>query len=278
MRGWAIELVLIAMLLPYAVVTIDLFARCRRRRIPIAPALRSYRSRLWFWLWTVALFELFAVLGVWPQGAARPLDPSSHVAGDWRVLGLLALGALSALGWAVARQRLVPRRPLTAEDELAGHAAALLALGAVGLLVVATNPFALVFVLLSMHIWLWLPQVRTARPWTRAAVLVLGFAGPALLVGSIAVRLGLGFDAPWYVLELTAVHYVPLLPVVIAAIWLAAAHLFAALALGRYAPYPGANERPPRGPIRNSVRAVVLAFRARRKPPANEEPGLQSEA
>ena len=36
-RGWAIELALVAMLLPFVVVAVDLFARCRRRRIPVAP-------------------------------------------------------------------------------------------------------------------------------------------------------------------------------------------------------------------------------------------------
>src|SRR6266540_1657397 len=45
-RGWAVELVLISCLLPFLATAVDLFARCRRRRIPLAPALRSYRSRL----------------------------------------------------------------------------------------------------------------------------------------------------------------------------------------------------------------------------------------
>ena len=53
-RGWAIEIVLVAMLLPFLAAAVDLFARCRRRRIRIAPALRSYRSRLGFWAWVGA--------------------------------------------------------------------------------------------------------------------------------------------------------------------------------------------------------------------------------
>src|SRR5207253_1673464 len=32
-RGWAFELVLISMVLPFAIAVVDLFARCRRRRI-----------------------------------------------------------------------------------------------------------------------------------------------------------------------------------------------------------------------------------------------------
>ena len=38
-RGWAIELVLLVALVPFLVGAIDLFARCRRRRLPLAPAL-----------------------------------------------------------------------------------------------------------------------------------------------------------------------------------------------------------------------------------------------
>src|SRR6266550_2042868 len=41
-RGWAIELVLIACLLPFLATAVDLFARCRRRHIALAPALRAY--------------------------------------------------------------------------------------------------------------------------------------------------------------------------------------------------------------------------------------------
>ena len=47
-------------------------------------------------------------------------------------------------------------------------------------------------------------------------------------------------------------------------LWLAGVSQLTAIALGRYAPYPSASERPPLGPIRNTVRAVVLGARGRR--------------
>lgn len=265
-RGWAIELVLVASLLPFLSAAIDLFARCRRRRIALAPALRSYRSRLGFWLWLGAVFLVLRLVGAWPRGAGRPLAPDSVAAGHWPLAGLIVIAIAAATGWLVVRDRLLPRRPVSVEDELAGHAATLLVLGVLALLVVAINPFALVFVLPSLHAWLWLPQVREAHAAARTAVLLAGLAGPALLLGSLAFRYGLGLDAPWYLAALFAVGYVQLPPVVLALGWLAAAGQLAALASGRYAPYPEAAERPPRGPLRQIVRALVLAGRRRRAP------------
>jgi hypothetical protein len=272
-RGWAIKLVLIAALLPFLLAAIDLFARCRRRRIPLAPALRSYRSRLAFWLWTGGLFGVLALLGVWGDGAPRPVSPDTAFAGDRPVLALGMFASLALAGWFVVRERLLPRRQVTVEEELAGQVGALLALGVVALLTVATNPFALIFVLPSLHAWLWLPQVRHHRFWVRAAVLALGLLGPLLLIGSFAWRFELGADAPWYVMQLAALGYVPLPSILIALAWLAAAGQLAAVSAGRYAPYPSASERPPRGPIRELVRRLLLVFLARR-----EEQGLKRAA
>jgi hypothetical protein len=261
-RGWAIELVLIGALLPFLAVTVDLFARCRRRRIRIAPALRSYRSRLGFWLWCGGLFGLFAVFGAWGSGAARP---PSLTGVHWPAGALLGLAALAGVGWIVARDRLLPRRPVRAEEQIAGHTGALLALSVVALLVVATNPFALIFLLPSLHVWVWLPQVRRSPLPVRVIVLIAGFGGPALLLWSFAGRYGLGWDAPWYVVSLFALGYAPLPLFVIALGWAAAAGQLVALAGGRYAPYPSAAERPPRGPLRQTIRTIVLAQRRRRR-------------
>jgi Peptidase family M28 len=270
-RGWAVELVLIACLLPFLTTAIDLFARCRRRRIPLGPALRAYRSRLGFWTWTVGLFEFFALIGVWPGGAARPISPYSTVAHDWPARGLLGLGVLVLVGWFVSRERLLPRRSITAEEELAGHTVSLLGLAALALLVVATNPFALLFLLPTLHVWLWLPQLREAPLAARLGVLVVGLAGPALLIGSFATRLGLGWDGLWYLAELRAIRYVPFMVMPLLVIWLAATGQLAALAARRYAPYPAAEELPPRGPLRRVLRAAILGVRARRRRAAEGE-------
>jgi hypothetical protein len=74
-------------------------------------------------------------------------------------------------------------------------------------------------------------------------------------------------------LQLTALGYVPLPSILIGLAWLAAAGQLAAVSAGRYAPYPSARERPPRGPIRELVRRLLLVFLARR-----EEQGLKRAA
>ena len=274
-RGWAIEFALVAMLLPFVVVTVDLFARCRRRKIPVAPALRAYRSRVGFWLWVGAMFLFLGLIGVWPGGGPHPINPETNPAGNWPALGLILLLVLAAPGWLVSRSRLAPRKPATVEQELAGHTAAMLALGVVALLVVATNAFALLFLLPSLHIWLWLPQVRDRGPGARIALLVAGLIGPFILVGSLMFRFGLGLDAPWYLAELVAVDYVSIVALLLVLCWLAGAAQLTAIAAGRYAPYPSAAERPPRGPIRNSVRAIVLTVRARRGATAKDDEALE---
>jgi hypothetical protein len=248
------------MLLPFLAAAVDLFARCRRRRIGIAPALRSYRSRLGFWAWVGAVFLVLAALGFWGRGTGHP-PPLNNL--TWPGGALIVLVLLAAAGWLVARSRLLPQRPIAPVERLAGHSAALLALGVVGLLVAAANPFALVFVLPSLHAWLWLPQVQTRHPALRASVFLAGFAGPAFLVWSLATHYRLGWDAPWYLAKLFAVGYAPLPLLLIGLGWLAVAGQLAALAAGRYAPYPAAGDRPRRGPIRELIRTLVLAQRHR---------------
>jgi hypothetical protein len=264
-RGWAVQLLLFGLLVPFFVGVVDLYAHCRRRRIPLVPAARSLRSRLLFWLFVGVAFLAFRVLGAWPGGAARPLDPGVTAVGDWPVLALLAFTVVLGIGWLVGRQRLVPRRSVGSDERLAGETVALLALAVVSLLVLATNPFALIFVLPALHAWLWLPQVRSGQPAARAIVLLVGLAGPALLLWSLGDRYGLGFDAPWYLVELAAVGYLHVPAIAISLAWAACAAQLVTVAAGRYAPYPEREERPVRGPIRELVRSVVLTVRARRR-------------
>lgn len=263
LRGWAIEVLLIALLVPVLAATVDLFARLRRRHVGLGPALRALRSRVGVWLWIGAAFALFSFTGLFPNGDPRPIHPETAAAADWPLIALFGLVLLSGVGWVVARPRLVPVRPADDEEELGGHLAALLGLCVVALVVAAVNPYALIFVLPSLHAWLWLPQLRDRPPTVRLAVYAAGFLGPFLLVASFAFRYELGIDALWYLAALVSVGYISLPLVLVALAWAAVAAQTAALALGRYAPYPPPGERPARGPIRATIRRTVLASRGR---------------
>jgi hypothetical protein len=272
-RGWTIQFVLLGCLLPFLAATIDLFARCRRRHIALRPALRSLASRIGLWLWIGVLFLFFSFTGIFPNGEARPIAPSSVVAQDWPVVAIGVFAGLVALGWLVTRPRLVPTGPVSRTDELGGHLAAMLVLGVVALVVAAQNPFALVFVLPSLHAWLWLPHASERGRAAALGVYAIGFAGPLLLLGSFAFRYGFGLDAPWYLTALTSVGFVPVALVFSFLIWGAAGAQVGAVAARRYAPYPAEDERPRRGPIRESIRQAVLLTRRMRTPAgAQDEP------
>ena len=69
-------------------------------------------------------------------------------------------------------------------------------------MVVATNPFSLIYLLPSLYAWLWLPQTHAAHPIGASRLLALGFTGPLILTLSFATRFDLGLEAPWYLLAL----------------------------------------------------------------------------
>ncbi len=262
--GWTLQLVFVFALIPFFAATIDLFARCRRRHIALLPALRSYLSRLTVWIWLGLVFGLFVALGLLPSGADRPLGPGTAAAQDWAVGALGALLGVSAVAWLIVRPRLTPTRSIAREEELGGHLAAMLVLAVIALVVTAVNPYTLIFVLPSLHAWLWLPQMADRGRAVQATVYMLGFAGPLLLLASFAVRFGMGLDAIWYLIALTAVGYVPIPLVAAFLAWGAAAEQVGAVALHAYAPYPEASERTP-GPVREAGRQAILVVRRSRR-------------
>jgi hypothetical protein len=135
-------------------------------------------------------------------------------------------------------------------------AVALCALAIVSLVMIVTNPMGLLFVLPSAHAWLWLTQARNRGAFIRTGLYLIGLAGPILVLGSIALRFGLGLDAPWYLAELTALGYLSPLTLVLILAWTAVAAQVLAIATGRYAPYPAPADRPARGAVGNAIAAL----------------------
>ena len=269
--GWAIELVLIAALLPFLVVG---GRPLRALPAPADPA-RARRcaataAALGFWLWVGdPLRALRADRRLARRRRPCRFRPARAPGTDWPVLGARwRWPSSSALGWLVARERLVPRRPVSATRSSPGATAALLALG--GRLAARGRD----------------EPLRADLPAAVAARLALAAAGPAPgRSGRALAVLGAGFPGRCCCSARSrSARARPRRAVVprgadrdrlrgarrggVAVAWLAAAGQLAALSVGRYAPYPSARERPPRGPIRETVRRTVLTVRAARRKPA----------
>ena len=255
-QGWAIALLYVALLVPFLLCLADLVARLRRWHVPLVPAVRSYVRRLGFWLFAGIVFALFGMAGAWPSGDEAAINPASEAASHWPRLAIALFLLVVLAGWLVARARLVPERPVASEDEVAGIAVALCALAIVSLVLIVTNVMGLLFVLPSAHAWLWLAQGRKRRAFVRTSLYIIGLAGPILVLGSTALRFGLGLDAPWYLAELTALGYVSPLTLVLILAWTAVAAQVLAVATGRYAPYPPPADRPARGAVGTAIAAL----------------------
>jgi hypothetical protein len=263
-RGWAVALVLISLLVPFLVGVVDLVARTRRHDAPLAPAFRALRRRVGFWASLGVLTWFGSLVGFLPNGPALPLPPHGPTATDWPVTGLAALTCAALASWFASRRRLVPRRATTRGEELAGYTAALAGLGALAVLVAIVHPLALVLLMPSLYAWLWLPQV-SGRAWIRDVLFGTGLAGALLVLISLGDRFQLGARTPLYLVDLVSVGYVNWTSVAFVLVWAAIAGQLGALAVGRYGPYAAGVARPPRGPIREGVRRAVLAAQSRQR-------------
>jgi hypothetical protein len=259
--GWTLRLTLIVAVVPFALGVLDLLVRSRRRALPLKPALRALRTRLVVWLFAGLLVWLGAVAGIFPTGASLPLPTYSELLEDPPLAALALLGIALAFGWLVARRRLAPPYEPTAEERLAGYTAALAGLAAVAIAAALVKPYALLFVLPSLYVWIWLP-LRT-RLWPRVAIFLAGLIGPVVGLLVLADELGIGLPkAVLFYLGLTTVGYVPAVSALLWLGWGAAATQLAALAAGRYVPYARGAEPPAPGLVRNAV--VWATRRARR--------------
>jgi peptidase M28-like protein len=235
-RGWALQLLLLAAVLPFAAATLDLLSRCRLRRLPLSSAWRALRARAGVWLVLVVLLGLTAAAGALPTEPRLPPPPDQPPVDSWPAGVAVLFLVAAALVWLRARRRLVPRVRATPEEELAAYAVAFVALLLVCGLTVLVSPYGLVFVLPSLYAWLWLPQLRRAPGWVTDVVFGVGLVGPALALVVLAEQLDLGVRTPLYAASLATTGVIPWASTLAFAAWGAIGALVGAIAAGRYAP------------------------------------------
>jgi hypothetical protein len=209
---WVVSALVLALILPALVASVDAFARARRRREPVGR-----------WLvWTLAgavpfvaallAADALGLTGAGPEGSSPPPPGAGRV--DAGALALLAgLAALVALVWVVGRSRLLRRAGRPFDPTAPGAACAIALIGStLALLTWLVNPFAALLLLPSVHLWM----LATASPResgardpaggtqlrARRLRMLLALGGLAIPIGVVAFylqRLALDpLDGLWY--------------------------------------------------------------------------------
>jgi len=208
---WAIRLLVLALIVPVLVATIDGLARARRR---------GHRVARWtLWVLSACIPFVLAVLAVVGLRLAGVISiaPPGPIGGDALTLGGRAVAILIGLGCLIVLSSLAVwwfgrrmwsgtsvaepangrhrRRPEVPDDAASPGAAAalLLVLCVVTLAIWLENPYAAGLMVLALHAWMWIvgPEERVRMPWA-VALLLIGLVPGVLAALYYAMVMGLG--------------------------------------------------------------------------------------
>jgi len=215
--GWAVRLLVGALLLPPLLMGIDALARLRRRHEP-----------LWAWaVWALSagvpflLACLFAVLlalvGLISVAPGAPVPAPGVALGTGPVVAFVAILLVFALGWIVARPALLhatgAARVRKAQPDAPG---ATVAVGLTTVVVAAAlwvgNPYAAALAIPAAHLWFWALTPDLRLPRVASLLLVLLALVPLLVVALLDGR-AFGLDLPhgvWFWTLLVAGGHVPI--------------------------------------------------------------------
>ena len=215
--GWAVRLLVGALLVPPLLMGIDALARLRRRHEP-----------LWAWgVWTLAsgvpflLASSFAVLlalvGLISAAPGAPIPALGLELDGGAVVAFVAIVLVFALGWLVARPALlratgaaqVRRR----EPDAAG---AVVAVGLTTVVIAGAlwvgNPYAAALVVPAAHLWFWALTPDLRLPRSASLVVVALALAPLLVVWLVDARM-FGLDlahGAWFWTLLVAGGHIPI--------------------------------------------------------------------
>src|SRR5579862_1551048 len=183
--AWAVRLLVLTLILPVLLTSIDGLARARRR---------GYSMLRWVvWVLSAALpFALAAVLVVLARAlgviSAAPPGPVAGgvplTSGDLALLAVLGCTIVGGLVWLrpLVIRLLGPRAGERESYSLGAAAGVLIVLSVISLAIWWANPFAAALLVLALHLWMWVvvPDVRLPVPGL-VVLLVIGLAAPALI-------------------------------------------------------------------------------------------------
>jgi hypothetical protein len=198
--AWAVRLLVLALILPVLLATIDGVARARRRGHSIVRwVIWVLASALPFALAVFAILwaTMVGLIPIAPPGAVGAGVVAMHTGGIEVLAGLGCVIALSVLLLRPFLIRVVggelrtPREP--GERTNPGAAAAVLLVMCVTALIIwLSNPFAAGLTVVALHLWMWVvePDIRVPRPLVVVA-LIIGVIPPVLVASYYAHSLGL---------------------------------------------------------------------------------------
>ncbi len=210
--GWAVRLLVLALILPVLAATIDGLARARRRGHGIVRWLVWVLAGALPFVLAVLVIRVLRMTGLIDAAPPGPLAGGA-VAVHGRALAILAvLAAVIVVGLFAVRPlvlRVARARAVGAFLDIGGPGAAaalLLVLCAVALAIWLANPFAAAPLVPALHLWLWAAGSSRRLPRALTVALLLGgLVLPALAVAFYAEELGLGVgQAAWSAVLLVA--------------------------------------------------------------------------
>ena len=206
MPGIAIELALLALLVPPAMVVLDLLAAARRRHARLGPAWMLYILRFAPWFAMLLLVYIANLLSLLPSNPGAAIPPDALMAHSPRYVRsflLLALLVAVALYAHAIERRLIRRVAVPVENTVAAVHVVLLAVAALALLV---NPFSLIIVLPAAVLW---PLARSG-PWPVSRLPAWGgLAALAAALIYVGAQVHLGWSVWWYFFLLIENRTVP---------------------------------------------------------------------
>jgi hypothetical protein len=200
--AWAVRLLVLVLILPVLLATVDAFARTRRRGHSVTRWLVWVLGGALPFLVVAAVVRLGALVGL-ISGAPPGLVAAGSVA--LRTGGTVVIVAAAIL-WLLTFFTLRPlllrllldrvgSRPARRPTSPAGDGAAValsVVMCAAAVVVWVLNPFAAALLVPALHLWLWLAQAEVrARRWLVALLVVAGILPAVALVAYYAHSFGL---------------------------------------------------------------------------------------
>jgi len=201
--GWAMRLLILALLLPPLAVVVDAAARLRRRREPVGPWVVWALSPAVPIIGVCVTAMLLAVTGLITVSAAAPLPPTALSLTGSVAAAVIVLVLVAGLAWLVLRPaalHAVGLNQAIRPDRLGAGVAVGAVVPLTALLLWIPNPYAAGAMVPAAHLWLWAaaPDSALRRPLT-AVWLALGAVLPLIVVLTLAELFSLSaLQTPWF--------------------------------------------------------------------------------